>query len=688
MNTSATDISVSVLNFKLWAAGRRITLAGTYVSRTQAREMREALAFWEVVHSCRKAPGTLCVPVLLHTFSTHHNPYLALVARLESLPTRVLRRVLWFYNIDFQSRESCLRRITSTQRDGVYETYAALYGNTPHIPTCFCSGVWDGLRQHLPGVRVTFSELLNGTFEGTERYRQKNAIAHDFGGLGWGFTLYKSTDIDDQVPESVTQQFLSPKNHHNDFTVNQEEGGVYWQLYSFVRSNYLWNRHGTVTLHRAICPGAYLTFTTLIVMFVCSPLLLLCVGVLWCISQIWRGLSALMDFVDERVPGIQVDREYWERVGGFLTIACVGTFISVVIAALWWGCYLFTNESVLCASVYTVFMVLYVTYMEHKKRWMLPTSVPYIGVLGTLSFLARSAFDYRAVLGEWLAAVGTWAYAHHLYLLGTSGIVMYLGLVFWATKRMDTWYDTTHSVSQQQRLERFYTVTTWLVWVLGLCLVGGAVWFLIHTDFSLTPAIAVGVMCTVMFLLIERVTTRYQPQRVYNRVCITLYDPHDCTGEYEAFSEKVIRYNEWLQTIDSTNLTEVLPVLWTFVSTYCYEPSQLRLFFFLDERGFAQLSEYREYFVAHGMAHRTYFLRALVEGKTVTEAKALLVDLLLKEERNDALYKRVSTCILACIDLVVHAWERIVAFFLDLNEIRKGFDKWCPRVALQEREIS
>lgn len=216
----------------------------------------------------------------LREFVQHADPYLSAIAALESLPTPVVRRVLWFANIDFQSRESFLRRLTMEQLAVLVEhalifDEARLVFHPPEYPKpelpCFRSGWVNAIAESFHPEKHTRWDATKPLGCEDERYASKAAIAVNVFGWDLGFKLYHD-DVND-VPNSTTlagQVLLSSEGE--EFSVNTESRGAYAWLYQTLRSNPLWNEHAEIRLRPHVCPGFWATLSVWAVVAIVSPL--------------------------------------------------------------------------------------------------------------------------------------------------------------------------------------------------------------------------------------------------------------------------------------------------------------------------------------------------------------------------------------------------------------------------------
>lgn len=235
--------------------------------KISAEEMADALMFWAFVQSSDFCSCKKNVREGFFTrFFLHGNRLIEIIVRVELLPTRVWRKLLWTHNIDFMSFESFLRRITPEQEEALNANYMELVGEDK-VPRVF------GKLERFFG-RLTAQKLLAEPRNNNLHYKSKGAWSYNLLGWGFGFNAYpKGVSDDTKVEEVSPLRFLSVKNHADDFVVDTESG-KYWKLYRSARSNWGWNYDDDVHLKTHICPGFWWTLIVHTLFWVVSPVLL------------------------------------------------------------------------------------------------------------------------------------------------------------------------------------------------------------------------------------------------------------------------------------------------------------------------------------------------------------------------------------------------------------------------------
>ncbi len=311
------------------------------------------------------------------------NKYLSALCMYLMLPVSVARKWVWHENVDLQSVESFLRRMTDKQFQSLKHHFQ-LVGDgveSKDLP-CFtdgmCNRVW---------------RFFNPTFKEQGRMDVKAAIAHDFLGLSMGFKLYPSAVEDVRIDQDLASQFLSKrKRDTGDFELNTEHGGLYWLLYRKLRSNTLYGEKNEVKLGRWVCPGFWVTIVLWGILAVVSPVSLLAgIGILLAngvVSLPLFGLGAILPVIlgaigIKKACGKAYNSGYWTGV----LVGIVAIFVSIGIYRIF---DLLKELPTLYAGIAClVFLVPYCVINETWKFWRAPV----MGKLFPLLFLSVLAFD-------------------------------------------------------------------------------------------------------------------------------------------------------------------------------------------------------------------------------------------------------------------------------------------------------
>ena len=448
MNQAENQVSSLRLQASLAAGVTPKTLGnltGEYPSQTKKVEVAQALEFWKFVRNELpdhvKASNTKSErhQVLLE-FRQHRNQLVSLVAHLELIPTTVLRQLLWDANIDFQSMESFLRRVTSTQVAAIKGVCAELFDQQT-VPKFLTESWTRRVRNRLYHVPTSFETLMDERYEDTDkRYREASALAYNLAYLDFGWSKYEDDNTESVPLQRGVRQFLKPTTDQTSFTVNQESGR-YWWLYKTIRSNYLFNSDKAIQLKFAICPGFWYTLIMWLLLLVVSPLasavfaagghhapwqISVPLGIVGAISPAIAA-TVLAKYVATTLAELFVqhvraaDLRYWKSVGEVMMLMAIGGVLCALTVLAWMSMYTWWYESWFLASWCTAFVFLYVTLMFHKEKFCLPTSVPIIGIPTVVVMLCKAAFDTRET---WYALLQFFA-ANATYI---GGFILFTGM--------------------------------------------------------------------------------------------------------------------------------------------------------------------------------------------------------------------------------------------------------------------
>lgn len=407
------------------------------------RKLRRYLdqeAFGAAVKTCvEKYRAQL--PILL---AGRHNHYMSAMCMFMLLPPDVARRFLWHENVDFQSLESFLRRLTREQYASL-ETHYALSvkeGRPQSELPCYAEGAINKLWG-----------FLKLDSEEEERMAPKSAIAHNFFGFDMGFQLYPSQIHDVQAPRAVARQFLQSKSTYlaavsteerGAFEVNKERGGLYWYLYRTLRSNKLYNTGADVRLGTWICPWFWFTMLAWGIFLVASPIALIAT-----IAMATLGSSGLMPLLFTGVlgaitPGLLVLRwakgkfrhrlyggNYWEMVGAAIALLVASAFAAglLILAhpfpAFW------------ALVVSAIFLIPHMVQSNSGRFWELPflgKALPVTTLILLCNDLYRHTQFWEFLWGllSWLMLLlfgALWKYRTEIFYT-VGGIAVYAG-AFW-----------------------------------------------------------------------------------------------------------------------------------------------------------------------------------------------------------------------------------------------------------------
>ncbi len=196
-------------------------------------------------------------------FSTSTPAIQQAVRATETMSPVVFRRWLKHENVDFQSFDSYLARLSYEQIQSllIHEKLIRDGAADSSLP-CFR----EGLTNKIWNIASPNAEVC-------EKYAPSQAVATNFLGLGLGFPLYPDATSDIRNPLSTITQ-LHSLNPDKGFVVNQEILGLYWLLYRKLRSNELWNTDQVVKPGFGVCPGFWYTIIMWLASILVPPIAL------------------------------------------------------------------------------------------------------------------------------------------------------------------------------------------------------------------------------------------------------------------------------------------------------------------------------------------------------------------------------------------------------------------------------
>ncbi len=435
-----------------------------YDSKTKS-QIQEALGFWEFIrlHSSNFSDNAE-MRAFLATFITHTNPFISTIAYIEMLPTKVWRKILWAYNVDFQSFESFLRRLKPDQLQAIKNNWLNLFGGKePIMPEVFKKSLRDRIKYWFKSNIA--QNLLTDRLNPADRYMSKSAWAYSLLGLDFGFGKYpEGINNDKEIEDRSIGRFLSVKSHINDFVVNQESG-KYWLMYSSARKNFVWGFwKKSVTLRTHICPGFWKTLLLHLLFWIVSPLLFIKgvwpmfsgdFHVTW-INAIWMSLGFLTPaWCALALLRILISRSIWtiQRITAFFTtnekaeaivefmkgvlgpIAGVIIMVVVILFVIIGGFYglrhLIEKTSL---REYSIFISLIIEIPvlgmiasriidDINNRW--PKAKWYFGLAAMISVVVPTCICNANAISQFFLKSGSWI-ASHWFELMSGGIIIYL----------------------------------------------------------------------------------------------------------------------------------------------------------------------------------------------------------------------------------------------------------------------
>lgn len=342
------------------------------------------LVFWKFVRAEVQRQAWENRRTLLGRFVNHDNPYIAVVAMIESLPVPVFRRVLWRNNINYESCLSFLRRLSKKDYEAIRKNYNDLLvdGKQPRVLSFF-----ESLQS-----KFKVEALMESEDDRFLRNQDKGSWSYNLLGLDFGFNAYCNGLNDDNKSEAKSWvDFLSLKNHSDDFIVNQEFG-KYWWLYRTARSNWGWKRNKNVSLKRQICPGFWWTFFIHLIFWLISPVLAVTfgsvttyinsgldlfwaipLGLVGCITPLWLVSATIWTTLRWLLPAKRREK-IAESIIVFSEIS--RAFIGILVV------------------VYAVFLAVYILY--HLCIFLHPS----YGIIGTLLIITLTMLYFGSHIKE------------------------------------------------------------------------------------------------------------------------------------------------------------------------------------------------------------------------------------------------------------------------------------------------
>jgi len=393
--------------------GEVLTDGFVYASPEEEAQMREIVSVWKKIRWYREYTGYLgaveeavadSLQELLMQWRASGGLARQMVAFAESLSPKVLQRAFEYYNIDFASMESYIRRITILQYDGLLHTLRSV--ESGEIPECYR----EGLANHVDKFRRPEVHTLEAIQADSgalgDRYVPRNARSTDILGLGFGYHKYLSLKNDMQESPSTIEQARNLLSLDHQVSVNRLYG-----IYAFLYAMLPIPRRGEVGSW--FCPGFHVTLWGWLAILVGSPIALafgvpawehspLYVSIPLLIAGAWLPLAlyyALMWYIFARLIkkekrdawgknirdycALNMEEDYWAHIAISL-LATLGVVAALgVAAAAGYGVYLWFWESVPYAIVYGLFTFLWMMHLGKEKELCLPWKMDGLRILGT-----------------------------------------------------------------------------------------------------------------------------------------------------------------------------------------------------------------------------------------------------------------------------------------------------------------
>jgi hypothetical protein len=694
---------------------KNTVLTGNYRLPMDYEDMIEAVAFWRTIQERMdyEDRAELNEVIRSHSGVGRGNIYIYVAAKLELLPARVFRRVLWFYNIDYQSLESCLRRLTSEQIAGILETYDDLFGLEPKVPRCFTEGAYGVVRQLIPSRKVTIKELLLYDRGDAFRYETKGALAFNFFGWDLGYCKYPKEESDEMLADNFDDQMkeIWSSDAEKKFTTNKGEGGIYAFLHRTCRSNYAWRTGRAVAFDAKVCPEVRHTIMAWFIFLFLSPAafallwsmpisdmewyhflgvavgfvtpgILLFAALKFIMLRICDLINLAFSWIEDHFESVHIDRAYWEEVGEVLCVWAVMVICTAMFVAAWWGLSLFLGN-IFSATVVTVFVFFYALHMIHYKKWILPTEIPVAGKPAVCFALAMALYVHHIKVFEFALGCFSWAASHLPIVLFA---LLSFGLAWswrWFGAKIDQCAEyLSASPDAEKRVEIIYNRAMTVTYVL----IGGVfltvLWFWwSFFGFAFIPYFSAfiiiifvaGVFGGAMFLTEPR--SAVNEQRIIKAVSRSGAPTKYCF--YRTMKE-----NAWLLS-DEDPLPK-LEKIWCFVGRFVSDKAWER-FVFMNGKGFALLDEYGEFFSTHSNFNREDYFGYLIDGVPLEKAKKAIGS---KGSYLRHIEKAFDWCgdwVLALSGPFVKIWKVLRGWTESAYVLWKDFSVKCPFDTLPKR---
>lgn len=662
--------------------GFDISLTGTYPERSvngrpSAEEVALALKFWRGIRVVRaeiesgeaEDSARLFKEELLHVHRFDERPLIALAATVELLPTKVWRRALWHYNIDFQSFESFLRRITPEQVEGLQVSLDAILHD--QAPPCFCKGWKNVLRRIFRPSWANPERLRKESPEDRERcYESKGAFAYEFFGIDFGHVLYRHEKDDREIDGNLATRFLSRKHDRNDFVVNQEDG-AYWEMYRILRSNYIWFPNRDVQLKQAICPGFWYTFFVWLLVLFISPLAGILTGIEYAQhASLWVvGLTGIVGVVTPFIisavivkytfiqagrfivwvakqTGITVDEEYWSSVGTTSVVIAAGSMGGFFVYGVWLLMYSWFYESVILATYMTAFLFLYAVHVfENMGESSLRSVVlPILSLPTTLFVLGKVLFDVREALGFALRAVALFVVEHWQYIALSAGVLAMVVAPFVFLFLLSKWERRAWRGDKKasKMVVRLAFVGKIAVCILALASIGvyGYIAVLVVST-KTAGTLSVGIALAVIFWALYATIDGYQPEYVNEVQAVSPDADALHTTDWEVI--RAIYKNDWIRSQEDSG--QKAWWLLGFIQRHFYLDKFPGDLLKIDAKGFGVANEYHLFLIEHryrlDFERRVEYVKCMLQGIPLCEAEKVIEAWRVRARESAAKWKRL-----------------------------------------------
>ncbi|MFZ4648920.1 MAG: hypothetical protein ACOYMB_04845 [Patescibacteria group bacterium] len=644
--------------------------------------------------------------------------YITIVAMIESLPTKVWRKILWRENIDALSYESCLRRLNVKQARAIRANYLDLFSlsHKPATPRVFKKSLRDRVKIFFG--KISAKKLLQEDYSFSEHQKMKGAYAYNLFGLDFGFGLYPYGENDDtKIADKRITRFLSRKAHVNDFSVNKDDG-KYWWLYKKARSNYAINPGKDIKLKTHICPGFWMTLIIHTLFWIVSPIALAITGAaiarwglslstvlpaIFALPMIIWGIVALVRLILEPIKS----HKKVVKIIGYcigipiaaavvLAIACIVLiFIGLSIAVLWpiVGPLL----SVLFVLTVVFYIFFFITCVAKEDKWFkyddIPSFVRFI-LHGIPVAFAIALFDkflaetvVNLVIQFWNYYISNLLVANwSILMLIFAGIFIYFNVLF-------VKYEKTFA-----RFEKLFTKIVWGFVIVTMITFGVLIYKLGGFDLAvigIIPALLVAltiILVGCFVFMIDKVNLENIDEREKAASFSIKILKKGEYIEYSKFIDLILKSN-WLKEMDENEKWRVVEKIFYFVDCLEWVLSSHRRISLtknLITNGSVKIADELmrelEIIKCHqgSSSERLKIIQLMIDGLSIDDAISKVNAERSAYEKFRAKWRKIwnniAKPLVSIVDFFLMIFEIVWDFFANLKNLKVLFDRMCPFV--------
>ncbi|MFA4817949.1 MAG: hypothetical protein WC608_04495 [Parcubacteria group bacterium] len=686
-------------------------------SKMLREDIVDALVFWKfIIEKAMTALTTNERPEFLQSFFEDKNPFIKVVAIVECFPTKVWRKILWGYNIDFSSCESFLRRLTANQLSSIQENYLDLFSRN-EVPRVFTK--FDKRFRGITAEKL----LAEAKYDDDEkRYASKGAMSYNLLNLDFGFNAFpRGVANDTKKIEISPLQFLSVKNHADDFVVNMEDG-KYWGLYRSVRSNYVWKPKKLVQLSTHICPGFWYTLLMQFLFWVVSPVLAIAMA-----SVIASGHSHSIPnalFIGMAIPGMFTPvwlalatakysfnkiltenvkkkwNDFGERHEEALTLIGViagGLVVSAAAIAAVIGTYLVAKPlGIFWASVTVVLVFTGLFLILNKKNnrfyfWAHPEVAMILKIaLPTFAggLLIRITYPYYQVIAK--IALWVWGILESfasmvisiISMLGMVSLVFIFPFVFFALMAF-----LSKNLTEEQMEKFCIALEKAMPFGVGFTFVASLAVFVANVNEAVpSPIIIIGMLmflATGILLAIfsSQAFNKYDPRFISNADVLN----EACGDEFrrKRIKAKWVLKNKWLQSLSKEERElKIIKLVAAFGEIFGILEREIAYLEFIPIMTASALDDIAAnvYDIRPFNKGRMKIVRLMIASHSLSEAIFLYQQKQQRRERGWKRTKKIFMIIFFPAVLLYWALKKLLEYSKTLFKLWKLFNKLCPYV--------